>query len=219
MSGTEHLVYVVDDDSRVREGMLELLDAYSLNAVAFSNARDYIQAPKLPTPSCLVLDVGLPDISGLELQRIVDGQPHPPPIVFITGNADVPSAVQAMRGGAIDFLTKPFSDDALIGSIQKALAQDRDDRQSESELAELRRRHETLTPRERQVLTLVVAGLLNKQSASELGISLVTLQAHRGRVMQKMEAPSLADLVRMASRLALTPWTPRVARSAPRFRN
>jgi FixJ family two-component response regulator len=218
MAGTEHLVYVVDDDSRVREGMLELLDSHSFNAVAFSSARDYMQAPKLPTPSCLVLDVGLPDISGLELQRMFDGKPHPP-IVFITGKADVPSAVQAMRGGAIDFLTKPFSNDALLGSIQKALARDRDDRQAESELAELRRRHGTLTPRERQVLTLVVAGLLNKQSASELGISLVTLQAHRGKVMQKMKAPSLPDLVRMASRLQLTPWTPLVARTAPRSQN
>lgn len=207
MSGAAQVVYVVDDDPRVREGVLNLLESYCIDAVGFATAHEYLQAPKRPAPSCLVLDVGLPDINGLELQRLTGAEPHPP-IVFITGQADVPSAVQAMQGGAVDFLTKPFSDGALIDAIEKALARDRDARRQDEEVAELRRRYETLTRRERQVLTLVVAGLLNKQSASQLGISLVTLQAHRGKVVQKMQARSLPDLVRMALRLQLTPWTP-----------
>jgi FixJ family two-component response regulator len=206
MVDTEHLVYVVDDDVRVREAMLELLNSFRLHATALASASEYMAAPKVDVPSCLVLDVVLPGIDGLELQRRVEGQYHPP-IIFITGNPDVPSAVEAMRGGAIDFLMKPFSDEALIGSVRKALEQDRQDRLLRAELARLRKRYDTLTPRESQVLTLVVAGLLNKQSASELGISQVTLQAHRGKVMEKMAARSLPDLVRMASRLDIAPWT------------
>lgn len=205
MSEIAHLIYVVDDDERVRESMLELLSSFAFHAVAFPCATQYIEAKKADVPSCLILDVGLPDIDGLELQRMVTGQPHPP-IVFITGNGCVPSAVQAMRAGAVDFLMKPFSQEALLAAIREALARDTEARAEQAEFTELQQRFVKLTPREAQVLTLVVAGLLNKQSAWELGISQVTLQAHRGKVMQKMKARSLADLVRMAERLHLPAW-------------
>lgn len=205
MSELGHLIYVVDDDERVRESMLELLSSFAFHAVAFAGATQYIQATKPNVPSCLILDVGLPDINGLELQRMVNVQPHPP-IIFITGNGSVPCAVQAMRAGAIDFLMKPFREEVLLAGIHEALAKDAEARSEEAELATLRERLATLTPREAQVLTLVVAGLLNKQSAWELGISQVTLQAHRSKVMQKMKARSLADLVRMTQRLNLPAW-------------
>jgi FixJ family two-component response regulator len=196
----DHIVFIVDDDPRIREALSELLASYGMNAVAFGSAGDYIRAEKPDLPSCLVLDVELPDINGLELQRQIAEVDHPP-VVFITGHGDIPSSVRAIKHGAVDFLTKPFSDADLMAAIHAALAQDGERRAARDELGLLRQRYHQLTPRERDVLPLVVSGLLNKQAAAELGISEVTLQIHRRNVMQKMGAASLADLVRLAERL------------------
>lgn len=202
MSSNEHIVYVVDDDFRVREGLNELLASAGFEVVTFRTAGEYLAYKRPDLPACLVLDVGLPDINGLDLQRQIAGEPHPR-IVFITGHGDIPSSVQACKAGAVDFLTKPFSDVQLLGAIRTAIAQDRDDRLKRARLAELQRRLSVLTPREKEVLPLVVSGLLNKQAAAELAISEVTLQIHRGKIMQKMEAGSLAELVRMADALGV----------------
>src|SRR5579883_3403245 len=180
-------VYVVDDDPVFRESLIDLLDAWQFRVVAFGTARAYMAAPKMDLPSCLVLDVGLPDITGLDLQRQLGGDVHPP-IVFLTGHGDIPQAVQAMRAGAVEFLTKPFDEARLLDAIRSAIAQDCIARAKQSELNTLRERLSSLTPRERDVLPLIVSGLLNKQSASELRISEVTLQVHRGRIMKKMRA-------------------------------
>ena len=173
-----------------------------MRSVAFGSAGDYVEADKPDLLACLILDVELPDINGLEFQRQIAEGEHPP-IVFITGHGDVPSSVRALKAGAVDFLTKPFSDADLMTAVQTALDQDRQDRSTRAELGALRRRYLDLTPREREVLTLVVSGLLNKQAATELGISEVTLEVHRRNIMQKMAAASLADLVRMAERLKI----------------
>lgn len=166
----------------------------------FASAAEYVRADKPDLPACLILDLELPGITGLELQRQL-GEGEHPPIVFITGHGDIPSSVRAIKGGAVDFLTKPFSDADLMGAIDQAIALDRARRTEQTELLALRRRYDELTPRERDVLPLVVSGLLNKQAAAELGISEVTLQIHRRNVMHKMAAASLADLVRIAERL------------------
>ncbi|WP_121986417.1 MULTISPECIES: response regulator transcription factor [Brucella] len=196
------LVFIVDDDERIREALEELLASYGMRAMSFGSARDYVNAHKPDVPSCLVLDVELPDINGLELQKQISVQEHPP-IVFITGHGDIPSSVRAMKRGAIDFLTKPFSDAKLLAAINAAIEQDQQLRNSRAEFELLRRRYGELTSREREVLPLVVSGLLNKQAAAELGISEVTLQLHRRNVMQKMAAASLPDLVRIAERLQI----------------
>ena len=196
------LVFIVDDDERIREALEELLASYGMRAMSFGSARDYVNAHKPDVPSCLVLDVELPDINGLELQKQISVQEHPP-IVFITGHGDIPSSVRAMKRGAIDFLTKPFSDAKLLAAINAAIEQDQQLRNSRAEFELLRRRYGELTSREREVLPLVVSGLLNKQAAAELGISEVTLQLHRRNVMQKMAAASLPDLVRIAERLKI----------------
>ena len=175
--------------------------------MTFRSAGEYMTADKPDIPACLILDVELPDINGLDLQRQVTQGAHPP-IVFITGHGDIPSTVRAMKGGALDFLAKPFSEDALMASVRTGIAQDRAERSARAEIASLRRRYLTLSPREREVLPLVVSGLLNKQAAAELGISEVTLQLHRRNVMQKMEAASLADLVRFAERLGVSSISP-----------
>jgi FixJ family two-component response regulator len=201
-SDHDHIVFIVDDDGRIREALVELLESHGLRALAFGSAREYLAAHKPNLPACLVLDVELPDINGLEFQNQLAEGEHPP-IVFITGHGDIPSSVLAMKRGAVDFLTKPFSDDPLLEAIRSAIARDSEARSQRAELAILKRRYLELTPRERQVLPLVVSGLLNKQSAAELGISEVTLQIHRRNVMQKMEASSLADLVRFAGKLAI----------------
>lgn len=200
MTAEDHMVFVVDDDAAMREALGELLASYGIRSVAFGSGGDYIRADKPDVPSCLILDVELPDISGLELQRQIAEGDHPP-IVFITGHGDIPSSVRAIKSGAVDFLTKPFSDEALTKAIEAALAEDRERRSQRADLAEFKQRYLNLTPREREVLPLVVSGLLNKQAAAELGISEVTLQIHRRSVMQKMGAASLADLVRIAERL------------------
>ena len=198
----DHIVFIVDDDRRIREALTELLSSLDMHAVAFGSAAEYMAYPKPDLPACLVLDVELPDINGLDFQsRIAQGD-HPP-IVFITGRGDIPSSVRAMKAGAVDFLAKPFKEADLMRAINTALAQNRDARRSSAELADLHRRLSSLTPREREVLPLVISGLLNKQAAAELGISEVTLQIHRGSIMKKMGAGSLADLVRMAGTLEI----------------
>jgi FixJ family two-component response regulator len=196
----DHIVFIVDDDRRIREALTELLSSFDMHAVAFGSAAEYMAHPKPDVPACLVLDVELPDINGLDLQgRIAQGDhPH---IVFISGHGDIPSSVRAIKAGAVDFLPKPFSEPDLMRAINAALAQNRDARRKRAELADLHQRFSSLTPREREVLPLVVSGLLNKQAAAELGISEVTLQIHRSRIMQKMAADSFADLVRMAGQL------------------
>jgi FixJ family two-component response regulator len=173
-----------------------------MQALAFGSAGEYMNANKPDAPACLVLDIELPDINGLDLQGQIAQSDHPP-IVFITGHGDIPSSVRAIKHGALDFLTKPFSDEDVMTAIRAAVTQDRAKRSDRAELAVLRQRYLTLTPRERDVLPLVVSGLLNKQAAAELRISEVTLQIHRRNVMQKMAAASLADLVRTAERLAI----------------
>ena len=192
----------MDDDQHMREALCELLTPLGLRALAFGSAAEYDDFPRPDLPACLVLDVELPDINGLEFQeQIADGD-HPP-IVFITGHGDIPSSVRAIKGGAVDFLTKPFRQSVLIEAINAAIDQDRVSRLERAELAKLQQRLSCLTPREREVLPLVASGLLNKQAAAELGISEVTLQIHRSKSMQKMEAASLADLVRIAEKLEI----------------
>ena len=198
----DHIVFIVDDDRRICEALTELLSSFDMHAVAFGSAAEYMAYPKPDVPACLVLDVELPDINGLDLQsRIAQGDhPH---IVFITGHGDIPSSVRAIKAGAVDFLPKPFKEADLMRAINAALAQNRDARRRERELADLPQRLSCLTPREREVLPLVVSGLLNKQAAAELGISEITLQIHRGNIMKKMRAGSLAELVRMAGTLEI----------------
>ena len=196
----DHIVFIVDDDRRICEALSELLSTYDLNVVTFGSAIEYIAYPKPDVPACLILDVELPDINGLELQRQT-GQGNQPQIVFITGHGDIPTSVRAIKAGAVDFLTKPFSEADLMQAIHTALAQDREVRRKRTELAELNKRLSSLTPREREVLPLVVSGLLNKQVAAELKISEITVQIHRGKIMQKMRAGSFADLVRIAGAL------------------
>ncbi|BCP55594.1 DNA-binding response regulator [Kaistia sp. 32K] len=198
----DHVVYIVDDDARIREALGELLESHGIRAIPFVSAGDFINAEKPDVPACLILDVELPDINGLDLQKQIATGEHPP-IVFITGHGDIPSSVRAIKRGAIDFLTKPFSDADLLEAVAAAIAQDREQRLLRAEFGLLKQRYLELTPREREVMPLVVSGLLNKQAAAELGIGEVTLQIHRRNVMRKMEATSLADLVRMAERLEI----------------
>jgi FixJ family two-component response regulator len=201
-SNEQVVVLVVDDDSAVREGLSELLEAHGLRVAAYASAGDYARAPAPTGPACLLLDIELPDINGLELQSQLAGADHPP-IVFITGHGDIPSSVRAIKRGAVDFLTKPFGEDALLAAVDAALAQDDRVRAERADLEILRDRYAQLTPRERQVLPLIVSGLMNKQAAAELGLSEVTLQVHRRNVLRKMGAQSLADLVRTAERLQI----------------
>ena len=202
MTTCDHIVYIVDDDARIREALGELLASHGLRALGFGSASDYVGAEKPDVPACLILDVELPDINGLDLQKQFAEGDHPP-IVFITGHGDIPSSVRAIKRGAVDFLTKPFSDADLMAAVDTAIDQDREQRAERAALGVLRQRYLDLTPREREVLPLVVSGLLNKQAAAELGISEVTLEIHRRNVMQKMVAASLADLVRIAERLRI----------------
>jgi FixJ family two-component response regulator len=202
MSVQGFIVFIVDDDTRMREALSELLESLSWQSVAFGSAGEYMAYPRPDLPACLILDVELPDINGLEFQRQIADEGHPP-VVFLTGHGDIPSSVSAIKHGAVDFLTKPFTERDLVAAIQSAVERDRLARQERSELEHLRQRFASLTPREREVLPLVVSGLLNKQAAAELGISEVTLQIHRSKIMQKMSAASLADLVRIAEKLQI----------------
>jgi FixJ family two-component response regulator len=202
MSTDNQIIFIVDDDARVREALSELLESHGLRVAAFGSAGAYVKAEKPDLPASLILDVQLPDINGLDLQQqIADGDY--PPIIFVTGHGDIPSSVQAIRHGAVDFLTKPVKEDDLMRAVHAGLAKDRETRLERAEMAALRKRYAVLTPRERDVLQLVISGLLNKQAAAALGISEVTLEMHRRSVMQKMAAASFADLVRMAEKLQI----------------
>ena len=202
MSADNPIVFVVDDDFRVREALTSLIASIGLQVAAYGSAAEFLEAAKPDAPACLVLDLELPGTSGLELQKEL-GAGNGPPIVFITGHGDVPSSVRAMKGGAMEFLSKPFGEEELLQAIHAAIAKDREDREKRSELAELQKHYELLTPREREVLPLVVAGLPNKLTAAELGTSEITIGVHRGQVMRKMGARSLAELVRMADKLGI----------------
>jgi len=202
------IVFVVDDDVSVRESLELLIRNEGWQAETFQSAQEFLAHARVIAPSCLVLDVTLPGLSGLDLQkRVLDRTDMP--IIFITGYGDVPMTVQAMKAGAVEFLTKPFSADVLVDAIRNAIEHSRTTLAHEAEMRALRQRYASLTPREQQVMALVVAGLLNKQVGSDLGISEITVKAHRGSVMRKMEADSLADLVTMAARLRPPPASPR----------
>jgi FixJ family two-component response regulator len=197
-------VYVVDDDVGIGRALCRLIRSVGLDAVAFSSAQAFLDHPRSTRPACLVLDVRMPGLGGLDLQAKLGDARHTLPIVFITGHGNVPTSVRAMKGGAVDFLQKPFNEDELIAAVQRALALSRQAQCEAAARAEVERRVRTLTPRERQVMALVVKGLLNKQIAAELGAAEKTVKVHRGRVMQKMQASSVADLVRMAERIGLS---------------
>ena len=198
------IVFVVDDDISVRESLEHLIRCEGWTPETFASAKEFLARPRPLAPSCLLLDVNLPDLSGLDLQKRVAADRIDMPIIFITGYGDIPMTVQAMKAGAVEFLTKPFKDDVLLSAIGQAIERSQAALDNQDELRALRDRYSSLSRREREVMALVVSGLLNKQVGGELGISEITVKAHRGNVMRKMEAASLPNLVNMAARLNLT---------------
>jgi FixJ family two-component response regulator len=203
MTEGKPIVYVLDDDYRVRESLASLLASLGLRVEVFASTAEYLRFSRPDAPACLILDLEMPGMNGLELQQKL-AEDASPPIVFITGHGDVPSSVRAMKAGAIEFLLKPFDHQELLNSIDAAILKDREARVKRAEIAELQKRYNLLTPREREVLPFVVAGLLNKQTAAELGTSEITIQVHRGQIMRKMAASSLAELVKMAGKLGIS---------------
>jgi FixJ family two-component response regulator len=208
MSHVKPIVFIVDDDVSVRESLESLIRFAGGQPETFASAQAFLSRPPATTPSCLVLDIELPGVDGLELQERIAVDRSEMPIIFITGHADVPRTIRAMKGGAVEFLTKPFADDVLLQALERAIERSRRALGQAAELKVLRERYASLTPREREVMSRIAAGLLNKQVGAELGRSEITIKTHRGRVMQKMQADSLADLVRMAAKLDL-PLPPR----------
>jgi len=202
MNSDSPIVFVVDDDHRVREALSSLISSAGLRVAVFSSAAEFLESKRPDAPACLVLDLQLPGISGLELQQQLSAG-DTPPIVFISGHGDIPSSVRAIKAGAVEFLPKPFDDQELLRAIDAAIDQDRTERRKRTELAELQSRYNLLTRREREVLPFVVAGYANKLTAADLGIAEITIGVHRGQIMRKMAAKSLADLVRMADRLGI----------------
>jgi len=205
MSNLKPIVFVVDDDISVRESLESLIRCEGWEPETFASAEEFLNRPRVHAPSCLILDVSLPDLNGLDLQKRIASDRKDMPIIFITGHGDVPMTVKAMKAGAVEFLTKPFGDEALLSAIRHSIERSHVALRREAETGTLRDSYALLTPREKEVLVLVVAGLSNKQVGVELGISEITVKAHRGRVMQKMQADSLPALVKIATRLRLTP--------------
>jgi len=204
-SHQQPIVFVVDDDISVRESLELLIKFAGWQPETFASAEEFLARPRTASPSCMVLDVSLPDLNGLELQKLIGTDRADMPIIFITGHGDVPMTVQAMKAGAVEFLTKPFDDEVLLSAIRHAIKRSTAVLDDQAEITTLRSSYDSLTPREQEVMRLVVAGMLNKQIGLKLGISEITVKAHRGKVMQKMKADSVADLVKTAVKLGLSP--------------